>query len=493
VSPEREIKLQAPPGFRLPELGGDGFVTSTRETRRIATVYLDTPDLRIARWGCSLRHRGGEGWTVKLPPSEEGSLLLRREHRFEGDEPRRPPEAAVDLLRAYVRGAPLVAVARLRTVRREVELTDELGRPLVAVTDDEVSVMDGRRVATRFREIEIELDESADPDVADGVLARLGGAGAGTVDNVPKLARALGPRADDPPEVVVPDVDTASSVLEVVRHALASSVLQLLRHDAGVRSGADPEDVHDARVATRRLRSDLRTFRDVLDPSWATSLREELAWIGRELGAVRDAEVLRDRLRGREPMLAEDDRGALERLLRGLDRRRAAAREGLLRSMHEPRYVALLDALVAAAREPSVPEEVGGLPAAGSLRPGLASPWKHLKAAADRAREDPSDETLHAARIRAKRVRYAAEALGPVFGKPARAFARAAASLQDVLGEHQDAVVASAWLRAAAVSPGRAFVAGQLAAIEAEAARSAREAWPSAWKALSRKRLRFWT
>jgi CHAD domain-containing protein len=111
----------------------------------------------------------------------------------------------------------------------------------------------------------------------------------------------------------------------------------------------------------------------------------------------------------------------------------------------------------------------------------------------DRAQQDESDEALHATRIRAKRVRYAAEAVAPVFGKPARAFARAAATLQDVLGEHQDAVVASAWLREAAGPTAQAFAAGQLAAIEAEAARSARAAWPSAWKTLSRKRLRFWT
>jgi CHAD domain-containing protein len=108
------------------------------------------------------------------------------------------------------------------------------------------------------------------------------------------------------------------------------------------------------------------------------------------------------------------------------------------------------------------------------------------------ARSDPTDENLHAARIRAKRVRYAAEAVSPVFGKRAKAFAEAAVELQDVLGEHQDAVVAGGWLREAADSGGDAFVAGQLAAAEAQAAASSREAMPAAWKELSRKRLRFW-
>jgi CHAD domain-containing protein len=222
-------------------------------------------------------------------------------------------------------------------------------------------------------------------------------------------------------------------------------------------------------------------------------LREELRWLGGELGAVRDAEVLRDRLRGREASLAPGDRPAAERLLAALDERRDSARAQLIASMGQPRYVALLEALVQAARAPAVLAEAADQPAAAALRPALDAPWKHLRNAIDHVVEDESDEALHAARIRAKRVRYAAEAVAPVFGKRARAFAQAAVLLQDVLGEHQDAVVAGAWLREAARDSPDAFAAGQLVAIEAEAGRAARAAWPAAWKGLSRKKLRFWS
>jgi CHAD domain-containing protein len=495
---EREVKLQAPAAFRLPDLGGEGLVVTEREPQRLTTVYVDTPDLRIARWGCSLRHRTGEGstgvWTVKLPAVEDGSALVRAEHTFEGDDPRKLPSAAADLLSAYVRGGELSGIARLRTVRRGVEVRDDAGTPIALVTDDEVSVMDGRRVATRFRELEVELEPRAPGDVVGEILARLQASGAGPVENVPKLARALGPRAAEPPDVVVPELGERSSVADVVRRALAASVVRLLRHDAGVRLGGDPEDVHQARVATRRLRSDLRTFRDVVEPSWAVPLREELRWLGGELGAVRDAEVLDERLHGRVERLPQDDRPSAERLLEGLDRRRDETREHLLASMREPRYVALLDALVEAATVPAVLPEVADAPAATGLAPALDAPWKHLRTAAEAAAADPSDAALHAARIRAKRVRYASEAVAPVFGKRARAFAEAAVRLQDVLGEHQDAVVAGVWLREAAKgSPSEAFVAGRLAGIETEAALDARAAWPKAWKALARKKLRFWT
>jgi CHAD domain-containing protein len=124
----------------------------------------------------------------------------------------------------------------------------------------------------------------------------------------------------------------------------------------------------------------------------------------------------------------------------------------------------------------------------------MRQPWARLRAAVEALAPDASDAELHEARIRAKRLRYAAEAVAPVFGKRARGFARAATELQRVLGEHQDSVVASAWLREVAVSGARtAFVAGELAASEQAAAAAARAAWPAAWKALARKRLRFWT
>jgi CHAD domain-containing protein len=489
---ERETKLQAPAGFRLPELGGDGLVATDREGERLVTVYVDTPDLRIVRWGCSLRHRQGEGWTVKLPSAGNGSQLVRTEVTFDGEDARKLPTAAADLLRAYVRDGELGPVARLRTVRRGVRITDEAGTPLAVVTDDEVSVMEGRRVASRFRELEVELDPAADGEVAAVLVGRLTDAGAGPVDNVPKLVRALGPRAESPPDVEVPDIEEDASVFDVVRLELANAVVRLFHHDPGVRRGDDPEDVHQARVATRRLRSALRTFRDVLEPTWANPLRDRLRWLADDLGAVRDAEVQRDRLRSHEPLLPESDRASLADFTKLLESTRDEARERLLEAMRAPRYVSLLDELVAAAREPRVLDEIAAAPAAIALRPALDAPWKHLESALDQAREDPSDASLHAARIRAKRARYAAEAVTPVFGKRAAAFAKAAADLQDVLGEHQDSVVARAWLREAAAGGADAFVAGELAAIEAQAAADARAAWPKARKAVSRKRLRFW-
>ena len=133
------MKLQAAPGFHLPDLNQvvDGVTAGPDQEGRQETVYFDTPDLRLARWGLSLRHRGNEGWTLKLPPTREGAVLERGELTFEGP-PRTPPAEVADLLRAYVRGAALGPVARLSTWRRRVSLLDGQGRHLAEVVDDEV-------------------------------------------------------------------------------------------------------------------------------------------------------------------------------------------------------------------------------------------------------------------------------------------------------------------------------------------------------------------
>ena len=490
---EREIKLAVPAGFRLPESYLGGVVARSVDTQRYATVYFDTPDLRLVRWDCSLRHREGQGWTLKLPADRSSDVLTRRELEFAG-EPPRPPTEAVDLIRAFVRTADLSPVARLGTHRAIVELETEDGKPLATITEDAVSVMDGSRVTSRFRELELELAPNASVEILAPLVAVLRAAGAGPVDNIPKLARVLGPLAQES-EIALPQLGPDSTIRDLVCSALGRSVIRLFRHDPGVRLGDDPADVHQARVATRRLRSDLRSFRAELDPTWAAPLQEELRWIGGELGAVRDAEVLRDRLRAHSAVLPERDRSSAEGFVARMEAARAVARDGLMIAMRHPRYLTLLDRLIEATGSPGVLDEVALLPATQTLGRLVKGPWSQLRSAIERAVADPTDPVLlHAARIRAKRVRYTSEALAPIFGDVAQRFAAAAGKLQDVLGEHQDAVTAADWLSAEASSSGAtgALAAGELAVLEAKAAAAARAEWPAAWKALADKRLRFW-
>jgi CHAD domain-containing protein len=495
ASAEREVKLGAAPSFHLPELGdlADGVTAGPEQEARLETTYYDTADLRLARWGLSLRHRGGEGWTLKLPGSSDGTLLTRGELTFSGP-PRRPPADAVTLVRAYLRGAPLEAVARLSTRRRRVALQDGAGRALAEVVDDEVSVIHGRRVAARFREVEVELRPAGDP-LLEPLLDRLRRAGAGRPDPTPKYVRALGPAALAEPDVAVRQLAPSATTADVVRNALAAGVILVLSHDPLIRVGGDPEDIHQARVGTRRLRSHLRTFRPFLDRAWTDSLREELGWLAAELGDVRDHEVLLERVEALAPHLPEADARPLSGLTAQLERAIAGARDRLLAAMSSPRYYELIERLVAASDQPALREEAAErmeAPAARAMPALVIKPWRDLRRTVRALGVRPADEDLHRVRILAKRVRYAAEAVAPAVGAEASRFAKQAAALQTELGEHQDSVTAQGWLRQAARTTRRAFVAGQLCALEAARAQEARNRWPGVWSALDRRRLRTW-
>ncbi len=492
---ERELKFTPGPTFRMPDLGhvAAGIVPDPAVTIRLQASYFDTRDLRLARAGASLRYRNDEGWMVKLPVSRE-EMLTRLELLVDGDAGE-PPVAAVDLVHALIRREPLAQVGQLNTVRHKTIVRDPGGEQLAEIVDDEVSVLDGARLTARFRELEVEFAEAASAAIVDSLENSLQATGAGRPDLVPKIVRALGPRALDPPDLAPPaPLDFASTPLEVLRAAIASSTARLIAHDPGVRTGVDAEDVHQARVATRRIRSDLRTFDSVVDPVWNNALREELKWMGALLGAVRDADVLLERLDSRMASLPASDVDAGKLLLEGLRETRARGREELLAAMRSDRYLVLLDTLVTATHV--IPPSSTSLDLDVELGDLVRPPWRKLRDEVRALGDDPPDEALHAVRIRAKRCRYAAEAVAPAIGKPARAFAKAVAGLQEVLGEHQDAVVAGQWLRAHATEGGgrveAAYVAGELAGIETVAAEASRAEWPEAWEIASNKRLRDW-
>ena len=232
----------------------------------------------------------------------------------------------------------------------------------------------------------------------------------------------------------------------------------------------------------------------MVDDQWSEPLRVELAWIGERLGEVRDADVLLARLIDRLDALPHADAAGAKDLLDTLRAQRSAALDALLVTLRSDRYVALLDRLVAATHHiPPAPDrdDLDEIELEALVRP----PWKKLRRAVDALDVDPPDAALHEVRIRAKRARYATEAVAPAIGRDARRLAKRIADVQDVLGEHQDAVVAEQWLRdqlGPTASGPMLFVAGELAAIERASARTARAQFPAVWQRARRKRLRDW-
>ncbi len=489
---EQEVKLQVPQRFDLHtlEAGVNGFVASPIEEQQLNTVYYDSDDLRLVRWGCSLRYRKGHGWTLKLPAGSVSGSLRRVEHTFAHESTKPPPEA-LELVTAYLRGKPVAPVARLRTKRKSIRLHGSAGEEIAEVVDDDVRVMQDGRVANRFREVEVELLDASSATTLLDLTRWLQDAGAGSLDQTPKAVRALGAPAQLPTELHRPLPTEHSTAGDVICHALASSVEALLRNDAALRLHMDPEIVHKSRVATRRLRSDLRTFMLLLDKRWARALRDRVKWLADELGAVRDEDVLLARLRRDAAQLPEQDSQAADAVIDRFSAQCTAARQQLQRTLREERYVRLLDELVVAVSEPKLAPAAAGR-AADILPQLVAEPWKKLCRAVDELGSMPEDNALHEVRIKAKRCRYAAETIAVIVGKEGTRFARRVARLQSLLGDLHDAVVAEARLRPIRGDEDEVFVAGGLAAMEGQAASQARASWRKAWKRASKKSLRFW-
>ena len=282
-------------------------------------------------------------------------------------------------------------------------------------------------------------------------------------------------------------------VAEVVRVALTSSVARFNANEPGLWTDRDPEAVHQARVATRRLRSDLGTLHEFVDAKWSTNLRAELRWLGAELGGVRDVEVLHARLTLHAALLPDSDASAASAVIRRLDRDATAARADLLIALRTPRYAQLHRALYEAALSPRL-DAAARARAAKALPDAVQPIWRRLRRAMNDLGTVPSDAALHEARIRAKRLRYAAELVEPVIGRPARDLAGAVTRVQEVLGEHQDAVIADSWLAKTApeCSPSEAYALGMLAEIERSQSVRARAALANAWDTARDRRIRAW-
>jgi CHAD domain-containing protein len=520
---ETETKYEAGPDTALPRLDRLPNVTAVRgpDEQQLVAEYYDTSDLRLLGAGITLRRRtGGDdaGWHLKLPAAS-GS---REEIRLPPGRAGRVPAELADLVRARTRGAALVPVAAITTLRRVTTLVGAHGESLAEVADDSVRAValhdrvpaqepgpatapgrvedtvparDSGR-ATEWREVEVELTggdrallAAADSLLRDGGLQRSARSA--------KLERVLGERSQVPSG---PALTASASSGEVIGGYLRSQAEQLKSLDPMVRR-AEPDSVHQMRVASRRLRSALGSFSAVVSRPQTDHVAAELRWLSGVLGEARDAEVQADRL---DEQVRRSD---AEELIGPVQARiqahgattRAATMKAVSTVLKSERYYTLLDEL------DQVIADLPPGPAAG------ASPRQALPAAVSRsyrktrrrmraALRAPAgasrEAALHQARKAAKQARYAAEAVAPVLGRDAARFGKRMKKLQTVLGDHQDTVVgrqlARRLGRTAQQAGESAFSYGLFygrdvcegARLEAKAA--------NAWQEASRRRYRHW-
>lgn len=405
----------------------------------LRATYLDTPMLDLVRAGWSLRRReggGDAGWHLKIPQAEG-----RGRDEFQAPLAPELPDDMRELVTATFSTVPLVPVARVNTERREYEIL--IGdQPCALFAADAVSAESWSFAAPSqpWQEYEIELLPGADPHVLDTLSAALLRSGVRVAAYSSKAARALGLPRD-----AAPAVTRASSAGEVVMAYAAQQVGMLQATQPGLRTDA-PDAVHKARVAVRRLRSVLRTYRDVVGHEWADALSSELRWWGEVLGDPRDAEVQAEQF----AVVLNELGGAVDasvtrRILQDLSVRHSSALHRLTRSVSSERAVALRVALADFLSSPGARGALWQEPAEATLAGAMEDAVARVARAWERAEQVPEQLTRwHAVRKAAKVARYGYEALGPVGGTHSATRAESFEAVTEELGTLQDAHVASA-------------------------------------------------
>lgn len=248
----------------------------------------------------------------------------------------------------------------------------------------------------------------------------------------------------------------ATPMAEAACRTLARQFSRMLAHEPGTRAGEDPEELHDMRVATRRMRAALDIFAGALEPSRVRPVRKGLRRVGRALGAVRDLDVFWLKTARYLDDLPPDRSGELEPLRAAWSAEREAARQRLLDHLDGPRHARFLAACEEflqrpdmSARPPWAPDGSPVPRRVGHVLPAIV----YARVAAVRAFDEWVGDSgvplprLHRLRIAAKALRYTIEFFQELLGPEAASVVDEMKDLQDHLGELQDTVVAMTVLR----------------------------------------------
>ncbi|HEY8702608.1 MAG TPA: CYTH and CHAD domain-containing protein [Arthrobacter sp.] len=435
----------------------------------LEAVYFDTEGHTLASRRITLRRRTGgtdAGWHLKLPaatsagagsdPGPDPGPRQRQELHAPLGQAAVVPDKLMAHLQAYLRGAGVAPVVRLETQRTTYPLYGGDGVHLADLADDRVQAQAlngggpaGEGQTQHWREWELELVHGS-LDLFPAAEDALAAAGARPAPHASKLARVLGQAEGAAAGGTPPDVTAApgkkSPASALVTAYLAGQIREILAHDPGVRL-EEREAVHAMRSATRRARSALGAYRRLYSAVAVRRLRDELKWLGRVLGAPRDAEVLLAQLRGHADDLPAGPAAAAVKasIERELGTRFDSGYRRMQEVLQSERYFRLLDDLEAFRDRPPLRPEAAasGRKLAAKLVDKAAKRLRRShKAAKDARRGAPHETALHQVRKDAKRLRHVAESARPVHGKRAAKIAGAAGRQQKVLGGFHDSVMA---------------------------------------------------
>jgi CHAD domain-containing protein len=249
------------------------------------------------------------------------------------------------------------------------------------------------------------------------------------------------------PDLGPTETDKTSSAGELALTLMRKHFATFLDHEPGARLGEDAREIHQMRVAARRLRALMRMYRDYLPPQ-VEALRQELGWAADALGAVRDLDVQITRVNesstdGGAVPAGDIDIQPVVALLAG---ERKAAHGRLVETLNSDRYEQFVTAFVTLLRSPADLPEAAGAPALEVVPDLIRRRYRKVRKSGDQLDETSPPADYHALRIQCKRLRYGLEFV-PQYRKAAKKLISRLSELQDLLGSYQDVQVAVAQLR----------------------------------------------
>ncbi len=476
-----------------------GFTITPQQTRHLVDRYLDTPDWRVYRAGYTARIREQDGVPeLTLKSMARPSAGIRRRHESTEALAHASLEALPSAgsgpaasLRALAGRQSLAFLFTLRTERRTYDLADQDGPLGEIALDDTTAEVEPPGPALARVEVEVEGEalERAAPFVE-----RLVGACHLAPAEVSKFEAGLAASGRQPPEPPVlgsTDITDRMPATQVAYAVMRRHYAAFLEQECATRLGHQSEALHQMRVAARRLRAAISAFRPFL-PSRFERYRVELDWLAGILGEVRDLDVQLEELAH-----WRDDPGHssvdLESIAQLLGARRRRARRRLLAVLDSRRYRLFAARFGIALRRG--PPRRGGLdrsPILAAAPDLLERRHRALRKAARGVTPESPPAAYHRLRIEAKKLRYALEFVGPVYGQPAIDFSRRLTTLQDLLGKHQDADVAQAMLKDLAdrhrrLSPGALMSMGAISERHRLTAAELRDEFPAVYAGASGK------
>jgi triphosphatase len=476
-------------------------------------LYLDTNDRRFHRAGYALRirrlsrhgDRGGEAMLKALDPADSAAPGLRKRRELSEQLVRADPLGLMrsdgpigQRVRALIGRKRLLPLFEVHTQRRLFSVQAD-GCPPGEIALDETAIRPSRgapRPPARLRRVEIEVPEQALLPLESFVAGlrtecRLQPAGASKYE-VGLLSAGL--RAPQPRSFGHTEIGVETPIGTVAVAVLRRSFTALLAKEPGTRLGDDSEQLHDMRVACRRLRAALSLFADVL-PAGAAEMREELGWVAGALGGVRDLDVQLEQFDLWLVGAPDEDRDALEALRSLLQEQRMAARAALLEALDSRRYGTFASAFgrYLRTRRPSR-SSPGSVPARVVAPDLVEGRYERLIRSAERIGPDSEPGDFHRVRIHGKRFRYALEFLSDVYPGRTQPLLKRLVALQDLLGLQQDAEVAIVRLRHLVadrgdeLQPATIFAMGEIAERHRKHAIELRARFPAVYSRVQGKR-----